>query len=235
MGQEAGIVPVGWVERPLLAIDSSTAQAGLALFDGSRVAELSWAAGRSQTTTLLAEIHHLLTLNGVTADDLAAVAVATGPGTFTGLRVGVSVAKGLVLGLGLPLLGVPTLAAAAFPLAAFAGGRAVVPVVAAGRGRLVWAEYRAGEEREQDWHLAVPPRNGTVAELTARLAAAPALVTGELSTEQETEVAGSPGSTLVPRALRPRRPAAIAAIAWGRLAAGERDDPVALEPTYVGR
>lgn len=218
-----------WSAPPLLAIDTATEQAGLALFDGARTAELSWPAGRTQTTSLLPAIHHLLGLNGVAADDLAALAVATGPGTFNGLRVGLAVAKGLVLALGLPLLGVPTLAAAALP---FAGDRPVVAVVAAGRGRLVWAEYRG---TAADWRLAAPPRNGTIVELTAHLADSAALVTGELAPEQEILVAALAGPSLVPPALRARRPAAIAELAWRRWLAGERDDPAALEPTYLGR
>lgn len=226
---ESGSIPAGWGERPLLAIDSSTEQAGLALYDGVRLAEVGWLAGRSQTTALLAEIHHLLELNGAGVRDLAAVAVATGPGTFNGLRVGVSVAKGLVLGLGLPLLGVPTLAAAAFP---FLGRRPVVPVVAAGRGRLVWAEYdgSGGQPRP-----VTPPRNGTVEELAGWLAGTAALVTGELTIEQEAVVAAVPGVTLIDRALRLRQPAALAALAWRRWSTDETDDAAGLEPTYLGR
>ena len=219
-------------ESPLLAIDSSTEQAGIALVDGGRVAELSWAAGRTQTASLLGQVHHLLGLHALAAADLGAVAVATGPGTFNGLRVGIGVAKGLVLGLGVPLLGVPTLAAAALPYAE--AGRPVVPVVAAGRGRLVWAEYRGGPA---GWEAVAPPRNGTVEELVSHLVAVAdgTIVTGELTPEQEKLVAGAEGATVVPRLLRARRPAAVAALAWARLLAGETDDPAALEPIYVSR
>ena len=215
---------------PLLAIDSSTEQAAVGVFDGERGGELTWAAGRTQTATLLGQVHHLLSLHGLVAGDLGAVAVATGPGTFNGLRVGVSVAKGLVLGLGVPLLGVPTLAAAALPHADAA--RPVVPVVAAGRGRLVWAEYRYGPD---GWGPAAPPRNGTVEELAAHLRAAEAIVTGELTPEQEATVAAVPGITLAPRPLRLRRASAVAALAWDRFLAGEADDPATLEPVYLGR
>ena len=229
VGQPGGGAPT---ERPLLAIDSSTEQAGVALVDGGRVAELSWAAGRTQTASLLGQVHHLLGLHGLAAADLGAVAVATGPGTFNGLRVGVGVAKGLVLGLGVPLLGVPTLAAAAFPYAG--AGLPVVPVVAAGRGRLVWAEYRGGPA---GWDAAATPRNGTAEELVAHVAEMPvgAIVTGELTPEQEGLVAGVAGVTVPPRLLRARRPAAVAALAWVRLAAAETDDPAGLEPVYLSR
>src|SRR5688500_3324814 len=101
---EGAAPPGSW----LLAIDSSTEQAGVALFDGARVGELTWHAGRAQTTSLLGQVHHLLDLHDLAVGDLGAVAVAVGPGTFNGLRVGLSVAKGLVLGLSVPLVGVPT-------------------------------------------------------------------------------------------------------------------------------
>lgn len=227
---DGSVLAAGWSERPLLAIDSSTEQAGLALFDGHRVAELSWAAGRSQTATLLGEIHHLLGLNGLAASDLGAVAVATGPGTFTGLRVGVAIAKGLVLGLGIPLLGVSTLAAAAYPHAI--GGRSVVPVVAAGRGRLVWAAY---DDRAGAWCEVTAPKNGTVEELAAAVLDRAVIVAGELTADQAANLSASEQVEVVPAALQARRPAALAALAWPRLARGETDDPVTLAPIYVGR
>lgn len=216
----------------ILAIDSSTEQAGLCLDQGGRLGELSWPAGRSQTVTLLGQVHALLELHGLTASDVGAIAVATGPGTFTGLRVGMSVAKGLVLGWGVPLVGVPTLAAAALPHAAAA--RPVVPVVAAGRGRLVWATY---EGTFAAWRLVVPPRNGTVEELVAELTARPdeVIITGELDPAQAATLAASPRARLVPDALRGRRPAAFAALARQRLRRGEADNPVTLEPLYTGR
>ena len=220
--------------RLLLAIDSSTEQAGVALFDGARVAELSWHAGREQTVTLLAQVHAVMALLGLVVADLGAVAVATGPGTFNGLRVGMSVAKGLVLGLGpgVALLGVPTLDAAAMPHAA--GGRPVVAVVAAGRGRLVWAAYGPGDG---GWHQTATPRNGTVEELAEQVAGMleETIVTGELSPSQEAIVAAVPGVAVPPRLLRARRPAAVAELAWRRWRAGEADDPVTLEPVYLSR
>lgn len=217
--------------RPwLLAIDSSTELAGVALFDGERCAELSWYAGREQTTTLLAQIDHLLTLSGAAIGDVAAVAVATGPGMFNGLRVGVGVAKGFVLGLGVALLGVSTLDVTAHPYAPF--NRPVLAVVAAGRGRVVWAEYG---DREGAWRQTTAPRNGTVADLSAHAEelGEGVIVAGELSPEQEAIVRAIDHAIVSPRPLRARRPAALADLAWHRFRAGDADDPVTLEPVYV--
>ncbi len=214
----------------LLAIDSSTEQAGIALTDGLRCAEQTWDAGRAQTTVLLAEIDHLLNVVGIGLGEVRGIAVATGPGTFNGLRVGMSIAKGLVLGLGVPVLGVPTLAATALPFAAT--GLPVVAVVSAGRGRLVWASYGVQAGR---WSEMAPPRNGLVAELAAELTGRTrgVIVTGELNPAQEAALAALPGISLPARILRLRRPAAVAELAWARFQSGEADDPVVLEPTYL--
>jgi tRNA threonylcarbamoyladenosine biosynthesis protein TsaB len=131
-------VPDAARRRPLLALDTSTQTAGVALYaDDTLLAEVSWPAGRAQTTALLGEIDRLLCLGGLRPPDLGAVAVATGPGSFNGLRVGLATAKGLAFALDLPLLGVPTLDAAAYPHGGH--GRPVRAVIAAGRGRFVSA------------------------------------------------------------------------------------------------
>lgn len=215
----------------LLAIDSASDQAGLALFDGAAVSELSWPAGRTQTTSLLAQIHHLLSLRGVEPDGLSGVAVTVGPGTFNGLRVGLSVAKGFVLGLGLPIIGVPTLAAAALPFAGL--GLRVVPLVPAGRGRIVWSLYQSVEGA---WREVTPPRNGTAAELLETLPDADrVVVSGDVSDTDASALAQQSRVILAPPALRGRRPAAVATIGWNRLVAGEIDDAASLEPLYAGR
>src|SRR5688500_17914581 len=95
--------------RPILTIDTSSGQGGIALYDGHSLSSRTWPADRAHTTTLLSEIHHLLDRAGVQVRDLAAVGIAVGPGAFTGLRVGFGVAKGFHLATGLPLIGVHTL------------------------------------------------------------------------------------------------------------------------------
>jgi tRNA threonylcarbamoyladenosine biosynthesis protein TsaB len=218
------------LQQWLLAIDSSTDQAGVALFDGQRLAELTWTAGRTQTTSLLSEVDHLLNLQGVALSDIASLAVATGPGAFSGLRVGFGIAKGLSLARGLPLLGIPTLDAAALPWSTH--GSPVVAVVQAGRGRIVWAEYG---EVDGAWTQTVRPRNSTPAELVARCAelASGATVTGELVDALAAELASLPGITVPGGSLRLRRPGSVAELAWERFARGESDDSASLAPVYL--
>ena len=78
-------------DQPLLSIDTSSSQGGIALYDGQMLSTRSWPSDRSHTTTLLAEVHQLLDRAEVSVRDLGAVAIATGPGAFTGLRVGFGV------------------------------------------------------------------------------------------------------------------------------------------------
>ena len=112
--------------------------------------------------------------------ELAAVAIATGPGAFTGLRVGFGVAKGFHLATRVPLIGISTLEATALGFATC--GTPVVAVIGAGRGRLVWARYEASSEGLEQSR---PPRNGTVSELVEELrGSGPVLVTGELDDDQ---------------------------------------------------
>lgn len=209
--------------RWLLAIDTSTERAGIALTDGARVSELSWHAGRDQTVSVLAEIDHLLGLAGIAADDLAAIAVAIGPGMFNGLRVGVSIAKGFHLANGTPLLGVSTLGVTAEPFLTL--GTTVVATVAAGRGRLVWTRFPDGEG----------PVNGSIDDLVTalRATAKPVVVAGDLDAAQVDRLLTVSGVGVPPLAVRERRPGVLAGIAWSRRQAGEHDDPILLAPVYV--
>lgn len=207
----------------LLAIDTSSEQAGLALSNGTRTSELIWHAGREQTVTTLAEIDHLFSLLQISFEQVGAIAVATGPGMFNGLRVGLSIAKGLHLAHGTPLIGVSTLLAAAAPFRTLA--ETVVAVAAAGRGRLVWQRY-PGEDQ---------PVNSALSDLADALRGLPVgtLVVGEL-TEEQAEVLRGLGSLAVPDAsVRGRRPGALAGLGLVRWRSGQLDDPVALAPTYI--
>ena len=94
----------------ILAIDTATDWVGLALHDGNAIlAEFGWRSRRTQTVELAPAVAQLWARTGITAANLDAVAVAVGPGSYTGLRVGLALAKGIALAHKLPLIGVPTL------------------------------------------------------------------------------------------------------------------------------
>lgn len=215
--------------RWLLAVDTSTDRASVALTDGRRGAELSWDARRDQTTTVLSAIDQLMTLEGVGLGDLSAIAVATGPGAFTSLRVGLSTAKGLAFARRLPLIGVPTLDGAARPFAET--GLETIAVIAAGRGRLAWARYGP---REGGWSQLVAPRNGDITVMAAEIEqqGRRPYVTGELNEEQAVSIRRA-GGVVPPAMLRERRVAGLMTIAWERFSRGKADDAVTLVPMYL--
>ncbi|HMA46874.1 MAG TPA: tRNA (adenosine(37)-N6)-threonylcarbamoyltransferase complex dimerization subunit type 1 TsaB [Frankiaceae bacterium] len=107
--------------RAILAIDTATTQVVVA--SGSSDGEIdgltTWAAGYRHGETLLPSIARFLGEQNLRRSRLAGIVVGTGPGAFTGLRVGIATAKGLAQGLGLPIAGIST--AEAFLAAALAG------------------------------------------------------------------------------------------------------------------
>ncbi len=95
---------------PILAIDTSGTRAVVALgaADGSIVDERRWVAGYRHGEELLLQVDELLHSNGVGLESLSGIVVGTGPGAFTGMRVGIATAKALARGLAIPIAGVPT-------------------------------------------------------------------------------------------------------------------------------
>jgi len=215
----------------LLALDTSTRLAGIALYDGERglVAEQNWHSANRHTVELIPRVAEMLAQTDATAADLRAVAVALGPGSFTGLRVALAAAKGLALANGLALLGVPTLDVVAYP-----HSRQPLPVIAvvpAGRGRVCWAPYAAGPA---GWAPQAPYGLATVTGL-AESVDRPTLFAGELAAADRATLAERLGERahLLPPALAVRRAGYLAEMAWGRFVAGQADDLATLNPIYL--
>ena len=149
----------------VLAVETSTLAGGVALVDGDRlVAEYVLDVSVTHSERLLATVDRVLADARWTPRDLEGLAVSIGPGSFTGLRIGVSTVKGLALALGLPVAAVPTLdaMAAAVPWTALP----VCPVLDARRGEVYASLYRRdGDGLRREWdYLALAPE-----ELAARL------------------------------------------------------------------
>jgi len=213
----------------ILAIDTSSRQAGIALYDGVQVlAEISWISQDYHTVELAPFVEKAFQTTGLTLADLRAVAVATGPGSFTGLRIGIALAKGIALGGFLPLVGVPTLdfLAAAQPVVEMQ----LAAVLRAGRGRLAVDFYQAVEGQWQSQN-----RLGLmdIATLSAKIIH-PTLVCGELTAEERRFLARKRVNVhLVSPAQGLRRPSFLAEVAWHRWQAGQVADAVALAPIYL--
>jgi tRNA threonylcarbamoyladenosine biosynthesis protein TsaB len=214
----------------LIAIDTATRWAGVALYDGETVrAEATWQSRNNHSVELMPALDRMLAQQGVKAEHLAAVAVASGPGSFTGLRIGMSVAKGLAQAQGIPILGIPTLDILTVPHNE--QRRPVWAIIQAGRGRLCAAYYRRRSGRwrmDGDLHL-------TTVEDLAPLVAGRCLVCGELSQAEQAYLAAQSEADVVfaSPALTMRRPACLAELGWERFERGEADDLATLAPTYL--
>ncbi len=213
----------------LLAIDTSTAQVGLALYDGIQVrGELLWHSRYHHTVELAPALSELLARTGVTMGEIQALGVAIGPGSFTSLRVGLALAKGLALARRLPLIGIPTLdaLAAAQPLSDLP----LAAVLQAGRGRLAQVWYKV---KKNGWQAQGPAR-ATTADALAEEITHPTLVCGELTAEERQRLARKRVNILLASpAQSVRRPAFLAELAWQRWQAGQVDNLAALAPIYL--
>jgi len=212
----------------LLAVDTSTAQMGLAIYDGSQViSEYAWRSGQRHTMELAPAIFESLKRCGLTMDDIHVLGVALGPGSFTSLRVGLSLAKGLALSRHLPLIGIPTLdiLAAAQPSSRLP----LIVAIQAGRGRFAVGWYKSSKNGWQAKGLA---RVVTLEALTNEVQS-PVMVCGELNSEERQKLAEKADIHLVSPAQSVRRPAVLADLAWTRWQAGQVDDEAKLAPIYL--
>ena len=214
----------------LLAIDTATQVASLALHDGGCVrAELTWEIADRHTVGLMPRIVRMLEQVGATARDLTALAVSIGPGSFTGLRVGLATAKGLALANGAPIVGIPTLDVVACAQAIHTGP--LVAVLQAGRGKLAAMRYRRvrGEWRVQG-EVAV-----TTVDRIGEEWDRPTALCGELGVVERAAIQArlSDRVILVDPARSLRRAGFLAELAWRRLNAGDVDDLDTLRPIYL--
>jgi len=212
----------------LLALDTATRVLSLALHDGQHIAyEATWHTANNHTVELAPAIEGALTRCDVRPQALRAVAVALGPGSFTGLRIGLGVAKGLALAWELPLVGVPTLAITAAGVPRFDG--ALIAVLQAGRTRIC-AQPFAWERGA--WHATATAVITSWERLLADVHT-PTLIAGEVDEAGRAQIAAVPSVQIATGAVSLRRAGFLAEIAWERLRAGRTDDPRTLAPIYL--
>ncbi len=217
----------------LLAIDTATKTMSIALHDGRNLlAEKTWHTANNHTVELAPAINSLLEQCDVGIPRLTALAVSIGPGSYSGLRVGVALMKGLAAARQLPLVGVSALDTIAVAQPHYQGG--LITVVQAGRGRVTVGRYQwrkgrwspRGEAQLMDWETLIASIDGA------------AHVAGEVDEQghlalSEAAENGVP-VTLVPAAFRLRRAGFLAEEAWERLKSGKENfDAVQVAPIYV--
>jgi tRNA threonylcarbamoyladenosine biosynthesis protein TsaB len=213
----------------LLAIDTSTQWIGLALYDGTLVlAESIWQAHARHTVELAPAVQDLIRRSGLASHQLQAIAVALGPGSFTGLRIGLAIAKGMALALRIPVVGIPSL-----DVVAVAQPVRDVPMIAvlqAGRGRLAAVNYSAASGQ---WLAQGEPRVTNAADLSASIHK-PTLVAGELTSDERQVLARKRVNVILPSPAQSlRRPSYLAELGWKRWQAGQVDEVISLAPIYL--
>ena len=215
----------------LLAFETSAKAAGAALFDEHKLlAECYQNTGMTHSQTLLVMAEDLLKQIGKTAADVTAVAVAAGPGSFTGVRIGVAAAKGFAWAKELPCYGVSTLEAMALSLGIFEG-----TVCACMDAR-----------RAQVYNGLFSVKNGEISRISEDRAISIADLSAELQNIQGPIYLVGDGAELVKRTLtdlpnlilpvehrRHQRATGVGLAALKQIAAGMDADPNALTPNYL--
>ena len=132
----------------LLAIDTSTEMASLALVEDKQLlSESTWYCGQNHTRQLLPRLQYMLEKSGKDTKSIIGIVIARGPGSFNGLRVGLSTAKGLAFSLNVPLAGISTLEVSAYQHAA-----SPLPICAihnAGRSEVAVAVFQMKRKKWQ--------------------------------------------------------------------------------------
>lgn len=207
----------------VLAVETSTLSGGAALLDGELVVgEYTLDVRLTHSERLMPAIDRLLTDAGWGVGDLEGLVVAVGPGSFTGLRVGISTIKGLALALSIPIAAVPTLDAMAgmVPFAALP----VCPVLDARKREVYASLYRwDGGGMRREWeYLAIAP-----ADLVRRLNE-PVILLGDGADQID-----SPYARRIRPPHRGPSPACVGSLGHERLAIGDTTRAADLLPIYL--
>ena len=211
-----------------VAIDTTSDVAGVALMeDGALLAELTWRSRQNHSKQLLPSLDWLLQRCERAKTDIGAIVVCLGPGSYAGMRVGVSTAKALAFGFDIPIAGIGRLAADAYPVAAVAAGR-VVPVQAAGRAELAWAAYRTVDGQLQEL---APPQLSAQHDFVHALVVGDTVCSDAAFSDDVRAAIELSGARLV---MAPAsRVVAVAALGWQRIERGDFDSPADVVPLYL--
>jgi tRNA threonylcarbamoyladenosine biosynthesis protein TsaB len=220
-----------------LAIDTAGYAGGVAILDDyDVVGEISFANRRTHSHNLMISIERVMDMAGVKWGELGLLAISIGPGSFTGLRIGLSTVKGIAFAKDIPVCGVPTLDARA--LEARGGpGEIVCPVIDARKKQVFTASYMTGSmsgalERISDYVVLEPEELSTI--LPEDTGCVVLYGTGfEEYRERIIPCLKVPWRT-VPSCLSVARASSTGYIAVSRIMSGEpTDNPAMLVPLYI--
>ena len=216
----------------ILAFETSAKAASVALHDGSKLLGESYQnTGLTHSQTLMVMAEDLLKQCGLTPQDVTAVAVAEGPGSFTGVRIGVAAAKGFAWGAELPCYGISTLEAMAESLGIYQGY--VCPVMDARRSQVYNALFYVNCGKytriREDRAISLKDLGEDVKNL-----AEPIFLVGDGSILCYNSLLREvPGLVLPPEHRQHQRACGVALVAARHIAAGEAGSGAALTPNYL--
>lgn len=216
-----------------IAIDTSTDFASIALVRGMEIiGELNWRCDQNHTVELYPRLAFLLGKSNLDIKSTDCIFIAKGPGSFNGLRVGVSAAKGLAFSLNVPIIGIGTLEYTAYQHSAI--GWPVCAVQSAGRQEIAAAIYE--KKKKKGWYQIKAEHITTIAALIPKIKQQ-TIFCGEISpgvASQIRKVLKTKAVVLSPVA-QIRRAGYLAELGYQRLKAGDFDSPATLQPIYLRR
>jgi tRNA threonylcarbamoyl adenosine modification protein YeaZ len=214
----------------ILAIDTATDSAGIALVkEGEVLADATWRCEQNHTIELLPHLARLLGEVKVDISSISGVIVAKGPGSFNGLRAGISTAKGLAFSLGIPIIGISSLEVVAYEHAG--AGLPVCPVLNAGRGEIATAIYQRQDNR---WLQLVAEHITTIDSLCSGITVK-TIFCGEFIPQVASELKKRLGERAVIATTQLFQVRLLAELGKQRLEAGDYDSPTTLQPLYLRR
>ena len=216
----------------ILAFETTAKAGSVALLEDSKLlAENYQNTGLTHSQTLMVMAEDMLNAAGKTVADVTAVAVAEGPGSFTGVRIGVAAAKGLAWGGQIPCYGVSTLESMALTLGAYQGY--VCPVMDARRSQvynaLFYVNHGVVERIREDRAIALTDLAEELKDL-----AEPIFLVGDGSNLTFNTLNSTiPGLVLPPEHRMHQRAGGVALAAAGKIAAGDSGDAASMTPNYL--
>jgi tRNA threonylcarbamoyladenosine biosynthesis protein TsaB len=215
-----------------LAMECATETVGLALLEGKEIlAEFYLGPGRHHAEVLLPALDYLLLLSKIPLEKIDLLACTTGPGSFTGVRMGISTVKGLALAMGKPIVGVSTLETLA--MNAFPTPGLICPLLDARRDQVYAGLYRMGPDGYPE--ILMPERMTDIMLLLRDLPAGEVELIGDGAVRYRDRILESRPGLCVPSGSRQHRlhAAAVGMIGIHRYSQGRGEDPLTFSPKYL--
>lgn len=217
---------------PILAMDTATIVSSVAVADNKKIlAELIVENKLTHSETLLPHVEQVLNMAGTRKEDLEAVAVSIGPGSFTGLRIGLAAAKAIAYGLNIPIIGIPTMEGLAwhYPVP----GIRVAGFIDAQKGNVYTAHYKwNGSDFDEVKSIEVVALEDAI-KICSELDG-PVVAVGDMVSKKMTKLDNLPENLIIPpkHTMMPRA-ANIAMAGLKKLAAGQVGSVMDMEPIYI--